>query len=89
VRLIKLKYTEKGKLSGVLHENACAEDLLKYASTVMAAVQKLDPTIIDVEKTEKWRKLRVHGLHWTESGLNLAREEMEVMTGSQLPYTPR
>jgi uncharacterized coiled-coil protein SlyX len=53
VRLIKLKYTEKGNLSGVLRENACAEDLLEYAPAVMAAVQKLDPAVIDIEKTEK------------------------------------
>ena len=93
VRLIKLKYTEKGNLSGVLRENACAEDLLEYAPAVMAAVQKLDPAVLDVEKTEKWRKLRVHGValdrYMTESGLDLAREEIEVMTGSQIPYGPR
>lgn len=93
VRLIKLKYTEKGNLSGVLREHACAEDLLEYAPAVMAAVQKLDPAVINVEKTEKWRKLRVHGValdrYMTESGLDLAQEEIEVMTGSQLPYAPR
>jgi hypothetical protein len=37
VRLIKMKYTEKGNLSCVLSKYACAE-------------------------TEKWRKLRVHGV---------------------------
>lgn len=93
VRLIKLKYTEKGNLSGVLREYACAEDLLEYAPAVMTAVQELDSAVIDVEKTEKWRKLRVHGValdrYMTEGGLDLAREEIEVMTGSQLPYAPR
>jgi hypothetical protein len=42
-----------------------------------------------VEKTERWRKLRVHGValdrYMTENGLDLLREEIEVMTGSQLP----
>jgi len=93
VRFIKAKYTEKGNLSCVLSEHTCAEELLEYAPTVMAAVQKLDSAVIDVEKTEKWRKLRVHGValdrYLTESGLDLAREEIEVMTGSQLPYAPR
>jgi hypothetical protein len=59
----------------------------------MAVVQKLDPAVVHIEKTEKWRKLRIHGValgrYMTESGLNLAREEIEVMTGSQLPYAPR
>jgi hypothetical protein len=43
VRLIKMGYTEKGKLTGVRGENACAEDLFAYARAVMAVVQKLDP----------------------------------------------
>lgn len=59
----------------------------------MSAVQELDPAVVSIEKTEKWRNLRVHGValnHYkTESGLELAREEIEVMTGSQLPYAPR
>lgn len=59
----------------------------------MSAVQKLDPAVVSIEKTEKWRNLRVHGValnrYKTESGLELAREEIEVMTGSQLPYAPR
>jgi hypothetical protein len=93
VRLVKMKYTEKGNLSCVLSEHACAEDLLEYAPAVMPAAQKADHAVVDVEKTEKWRKLRVHGValdrYMTESGLDLAREEIEVMTGSQLPYAPR
>ena len=76
-----------------LGEHACAEELLEYAPVVMSAVQKLDPAVVSIEKTEKWRNLRVHGValnHYkTESGLELAREEIEVMTGSQLPYAPR
>lgn len=93
VRLIKMKYTEKGNLSCVLSEHACAEELLGYVPAVMDAVQDLDPAVIDVEKTERWRKLRVHGValdrYMTENGLDLARDEIEVMTGSQLPYAPR
>lgn len=93
VRIVKMKYTEKGNLSCVLSEHACAEELLEYAPVVMAAVQKLDPAVVSIEKTEKWRKLRVHGValdrYMTETGLDLAREEIEVMTGSQLPYAPR
>lgn len=93
VRLIKLKYTEKGNLSGLVRENSCAEDLLEYAPAVMMAIQKLDPAVINIEKTEKWRKLRIHGValdrYMTEGGLDLAQEEIELMTGSQLPYAPR
>lgn len=93
VRLIKIGYTEKGNLTGVMSENACAEELLKHAPTVIAAVQKLDPEVTDVEKTEKWRKLRVHGVeldrYMGEGRLEVAREEIELMTGEQLPYAPR
>lgn len=93
VRLINLRYTEKGNLSGVMRENACAEDLLEFATAVMSTMQKLDPAVINVEKTEKWRKLRVHGValdrYMSEGGLDVAREEIELMTGEQLPYAPR
>jgi hypothetical protein len=93
VRLINLRYTEKGNLSGVVRENACAEDLLEFTPAVMSVMQKLDPAVINVEKTEKWRKLRVHGValdrYMSEGGLEVAREEIELMTGKQLPYAPR
>lgn len=93
VRLINLKYTEKGNLSGIVSENACADDLFGYAAIVMPTVQKLDHAVVDMEKTEKWRKLRVHGValdrYLGEGGLDTAREEIEVMTGEQLPYAPR
>jgi hypothetical protein len=93
VRLIKMGYTEKGNLTGVMGENACAEDLFAHAQAVMAVVQKLDPEVVYMDKTEKWCKLRVHGValdrYMAEGGLDLAREEIELMTGEQLPYAPR
>jgi hypothetical protein len=93
VRLINLRYTDKGNLSGVVRENACAEDLLEFTPAVMSIMQKLDPVVINVEKTEKWRKLRVHGValdrYMSEGGLEVAREEIELMIGEQLPYAPR
>jgi hypothetical protein len=93
VRLINLRYTEKGSLSGVVRENACAEDLLEFTTAVMSIMQKLDPIVINVEKTEKWRKLRVHRValdrYISKEGLDVAREEIELMTGEQLPYAPR
>jgi hypothetical protein len=93
VRLIKLRCTEKGNLSGMMRENACAEELLAHAAIVMAAVQKLDPAVVSIEKTERWRKLRVHGValdrYMGEGGLDVTREEIEVMTIEKLPYAPR
>lgn len=62
VRLIKMGYTDKGNLTGAVSENACADELLNYAPAVMAAVKKLDPGVAFMEKTEKWLKLRVHGV---------------------------
>jgi hypothetical protein len=93
VRLIKMGYTEKGNLTGVMDKNACAEDLFAHAQAVMAVVQKLDPEAVYMNKTEKWCKLRVHSVvldrYMTEGGLELARREIELMTGEQLPYAPR
>jgi hypothetical protein len=93
VRLIKLRYTEKGNLSGMMRENICAEELLAHAAIVMTAVQKLDPAVVSMEKKERWRKLRVHGValdrYMGEGGLDVAREEIEVMTGEKLPHAPQ
>lgn len=93
VRLIKMGYTDKGNLTGVVGENACAEEVFAYAPAVMAAVQKLDAEVVYMDKTERWCKLRVHGValdrYMTEGGLELARKEIELMTGEQLPYAPR
>jgi hypothetical protein len=80
-------------LSGLVRENACAEDLLEVTPAVMFIMQKLDPAVINVEKTEKWRKLRVHRValdrYMSEGRLEVAREEIELMTGEQLSYAPR
>jgi hypothetical protein len=93
VRLTKMGYTDKGNLTGVMSENASADELLNYASVVMAVVKKLDPEVAYMEKTEKWLKLRVHGVeldrYMSEGGLDVAREEIELMTGEQLPFAPR
>ena len=93
IRLTKMGYTDKGNLTGVLSENASADELLNYAAVVMAAVKKLDPEVAYMEKTEKWLKLRVHGValdrYMNEGGLEIAREEIELMTGEHLPFAPR
>lgn len=93
VILIKMRYTDKGNLTGVVSQNACADELLSYSTVVMAAVKKLELEVAFVAKTENWRKLRVHGAaldrYMAEGELDLAREEIELMTGEQLPYAPR
>jgi hypothetical protein len=46
-----------------------------------------------MEKTEKWLKVRVHsvalGHYMSEGGLEVAQEEIELMTGEHLPSAPR
>lgn len=92
VRLINLRYTKKGHLSGLMNETASASDLLRYGAAVFAKAHEVDPTIIDIEKTEKWRKLRIHGValdrYLNEDGLDLAREEIELTSGISLAYMP-
>jgi hypothetical protein len=92
-RLVGLKYTKRGNLSGLTVEQAREDDLLEYAAMVLAAARTLDPAVTLVEKTEKWRKLRVHGVsldrYLCEGGMDLAREEIESMTGESLPHAPR
>jgi hypothetical protein len=92
-RLIGLRYTKKGNLSGLIGENADADDLLEYRTIVLSAVQRLDLAVIDVKKTEKWHLLRVHGVAldrcFAKGGLRLVQEEVKTTTGIVLPYEPR
>ncbi|KAI7066734.1 hypothetical protein KC331_g1892 [Hortaea werneckii] len=92
-RLAGLRYTRRGHLSGLTSEYASADDMLEHAVVVTAAARKLDPAVVKLEKTEKWRKLRVHGVsldrYLGDGGLDLAKEEIELMTGESLPYAPR
>lgn len=62
VRPAKTRYTDKGHLTGVLRGNACADELHDYAPVVMAVVNKLDPEVAYMEKTEKRPKLRLRGV---------------------------
>lgn len=92
-RLVGLRYTRRDHLSGLMAECASADDVLEHTDEVMAAARKLDPAVVKLEKTEKWRKLRVHGVsldrYLGDGGLDLARGEIELMTGESLPYAPR
>ena len=93
IRMVGLRYTKVGNLSGVTVEHARADDLLEYAATVLTSARALDPSVTEVEKTDRWRKLRVHGVsldrYLCKGGLDLAREEIVLMTGERLPYAPR
>jgi hypothetical protein len=62
IRLIRLTYIGKRDLSAVTSENVRAEDLLEYTPALIPVVQKLDPAVVDIEKTERWCKLRVYGV---------------------------
>lgn len=90
VRLIKMGYTEKGNLTGVMGKNAYVEDLFAYIQAVIAVVQKMDPEVVYIDKTERWCKLRLYSValdrYIVEGRLDLAREEIELIIGEQLLY---
>jgi hypothetical protein len=56
-------------------------------------LRKADPEVAYMEKTGKWLKLRVYsvalGRYMSEGGLEVAREEIELMAGEHLPFAPR
>ena len=58
VRMIRIGHTDKGNLTGVMSEDACADELLNYAPAVMAAVKKLDPEVAYMEKSSQWKARR-------------------------------
>jgi hypothetical protein len=66
---------------------------LHYKYTTPALHSEINVCRSPVLECGKCRKLRVDGIaldrHMSEGGLDVAREEIEMMTGEQLPCAPR
>jgi hypothetical protein len=91
--LLKLSYTEKGQLSGLLGEYSTSQEVLIYKDLLITTARAFDPLVVGVQPTETWIKLKVHGVslnrYLKPRGLELANEEIELQNKTQLPYLPR
>jgi hypothetical protein len=86
VRIVDANYTATGAVSALLQNGAVSSMLLpRYRDLLLAAARKADQTIIAVEASEQWYRVKVHGVptrRYLTLGLGMARQEIE--TGGEL-----
>ena len=91
--LLRLSYTEKGQLSGLLGEYSTSQEVLNHKDLLITTARAFDPLVIGVQPTETWIKLKVHGVslnrYLKPRGLELANKEIKLQNKTQLPYLPR
>jgi hypothetical protein len=92
VRAIDAGYTETGAISVLLEKGALGTMVIPYyRDTLMAAICQADPTVVSVELSEQWHRVKVHGVplrRYLTLGLGLAREEIELGTNYRLKRDP-
>jgi hypothetical protein len=80
VRRIMMGYTDKGNLTGVVGENACADEIFAYAPAVMAAVHR--KWIIDLTlSTHNVGALTSWGIDWDRA----TTSDLEVIVFAWMP----
>ena len=89
--MLKLAYTQKGQLSGLLGEFSASQEVLKHKDLIITAARVCDPLVIGVQQIETWVKLKVHRIPLNRylGNLELAKEEIEIQNKSILPQPLR
>ncbi|KAI7974128.1 hypothetical protein EIK77_002993 [Talaromyces pinophilus] len=94
VRAVNAGYAASGHLTVLLQEEAPSNVLVPaYNDMLITAVRRCDPAVISVEISEQWQRVKVHGVPVqrymsSESGLGLAREEIELQGVFRLKRDP-
>jgi hypothetical protein len=62
LRLAKVTQNQKGTVTAVACPTASAAQLCLFRDTILDAARRLDPSVIGVDPTEEWTRLKVHGV---------------------------
>ncbi len=94
VRFIKVGYSQSRAILGLLTEKSNAEELLgEYSTTLIRAATFVDKGVVEVERLERWYRLKVHGMplmrYLGEGKMELLCREIESSTGIKLKTMPR
>ena len=60
--MLKLSYTPKGQLSGLLGEFSTSQEVLIHKNALITAARAFNPLIIGVQPTETCIKLKIYGV---------------------------
>lgn len=95
LRSTKLRYNEKGNLTGLTSSQTAAEAMIAcIGADLTQTALRLDPHIQDVTANQQWISMKAHGVelgwYFLEGGLNQIKEEVTAGPSAlELPFTPR
>jgi len=84
VRIQGVTRNTRGCLSTITTPGATAEMLIKYREVVIRAARRVDTGIVDIETSELWERVKMHGVNFdrylgkkTGGGLEKLRSELQ------------
>jgi len=84
VRIQGVTKNTRGSLSTITTPGATAEMLIRYREIVIKAARKVDAGIVDIETSELWESVKMHGINFdrylgkkTGGGLEKLRQELQ------------
>lgn len=95
LRSTKLRYNEKGNLTGLTSSQTADEAMIAcIGADLTQTALRLDPHIQDVTANQQWISMKAHGVelgwYFLEGGLNQIKEEVTAGPSAlELPFTPR
>lgn len=95
LRLIKLRYDERGNLTGLTTTQTTADAIVtRVKEELLQTVLRFDAEITEISANEQWIYLKAHGVelgrYCTVNGLNQIREEIAAGPSAlELLFVPR
>ncbi|POS87913.1 hypothetical protein EPUL_000244 [Erysiphe pulchra] len=95
LRLTRLKYNERGNLTGLTTAQTTAEAMIvRFKESILKVVLRFDPEITEITANQQWIRLKAHGVelsrYYNDNGLSKIRDEIAAGPSAlQLPFTPR
>jgi hypothetical protein len=82
VRIERVQKSVKGTFTAAAARGATAGMVIKFKETILKAIRKHDPGIVDLQTNEDWSRVKVHGIELgrygkSPDGLQMLRQEIE------------
>jgi len=82
IRIERLQKSKKGTVTAAAARGTIAGMVIKFKETILKAIRKYDPGIVDLRTNEDWSRVKVHGIELSRygkspAGLRILRQEIE------------
>ena len=94
-RLTKLRYNERGNLTGLATAQTTANAMIsRVKEEILKTVLRFDADVTEITVNQQWIHLKAHGVelgrYCNPNGLNQLREEISAGPSAlELPFVPR